>query len=322
MLRHLPQTTDENLLVGLDTADDAGVYRLRHDLALVQTVDFFTPIVDEPYHFGRIGAANALSDIYAMGAAPLTALNVVGFPTSKLDPGILVEILKGGADAVAEAQATLLGGHSIDSPEPVYGLSVTGTVHPDHIWRNHGARDGDVLVLTKPIGIGAVTTGIKNGLTPPDVAAAAIQVMSRLNRDAYEAGLLVRIHAATDVTGYGLLGHALELASGAQGGLRIELNQVPVLDGARELIAHGCYPGGTKKNLTAARGGVRFDPAVGENDQILLADAVTSGGLLLAVPESDAARLVSELERRGALAAAVIGQVTSEVPAGTIQVVP
>ena len=311
-----------DLLVGLDTADDAGVYRLNDRLALVQSIDFFTPIVDDPYHFGRIAATNALSDLYAMGAEPLTALNVVGFPIGKYDPAILAEILRGGADAIAEAGATLIGGHSIDDDQPKYGLAVTGLVDPERIWRNHGACAGDVLVLTKPIGIGAITTGIKRGVTPPDVAEQAIVVMERLNRDAYEAAHNVPVHAATDVTGFGLLGHALEMARGAEAGFRIEVARVPVLAGARELIARGVYPGGTKKNLEAVREHVRFLAGIEENDQILLSDAVTSGGLLLAVPEGEVATLVAELERRGALAAAIIGEVTRDVPAGTIEVVP
>lgn len=321
VLRHLPpHLPNPDLLVGIETSDDAGVFRLTDELALVQSVDFFTPIVDDPYEYGRIAAANALSDIWAMGATPLTALNLVGFPVDKVDGSVLAEILRGGAETVAEAGVTLVGGHSIDDAEPKYGLAVTGTVHPDRIWRNSGAQVGDVLVLTKPIGIGAITTGIKNDTTSAEVAAASIAVMTRLNRDAYQAAQAVTVHAATDVTGYGLLGHALEMARGSQVGLQIRVADVPVLDGARELIERGVYPGGTKKNLAAVREFVDFAPAVSEVDQVLLCDAVTSGGLLLAVPAEQLDTLLERLAAAGTLAKAVIGEVVSDRPAGTIAV--
>ncbi len=307
--------------MGLETADDAGVYRLSDEIALVQSVDFFTPVVDDPYAYGRIAAANALSDIYAMGARPLTALNLVAFPQALLSTGILAEILRGGSDALREAGVTLLGGHSIDDAEPKYGLAVTGIVHPQRIWRNAGARVGDVLVLTKPIGIGALTQGIKTGDTPPEQAERAVEVMARLNRDAYQAALEFTVHAATDVTGYGLLGHALEMARGAEAGLRLRLADVPVLPGARDLIARGICPGGTRKNLAAVEPHTRFSDGIDAVDRLLLADAVTSGGLLLAVPGAEAEDLCRALARRGTFSRAVIGEVARDLPPGTIEVV-
>lgn len=322
VLRHLPQTGpfDPNVIVGVSTRDDAGVYRINETTALVQTVDFFTPIVDDAVDYGRIAAANSLSDVYAMGAEPLTALNIVGFPIGQLPHQLLADILRGGMEAVAEAGATLVGGHSIDQDQPVFGLAVTGIVHPDKIWRNHGARIGDVLILTKPIGIGAITTGIKRGVVAEETAAAAVATMRRLNRDARDAGLTVTVHAATDITGFGLLGHALEMAEGAEAGLRINAARVPVLPGARDLIAQGVFPGGTKKNLQAAEPCVEFAASLDAADRLLLADAVTSGGLLFAVPAHQAERLQEALAERGALSTALIGEVAAGIPKGSIHV--
>src|SRR5690606_29114723 len=243
------------------------------------------------------------------------------FPQAQLAGGLLVEILRGGSDALAEAGVTLLGGHSIDDPEPKYGLAVTGIAHPERIWRNAGARVGDLLVLTKPIGAGAITQGIKVGETRPQQVERAVTTMARLNRDAWEAARSFTIHAATDVTGYGLLGHALEMARGAEAGLRLHLAAVPVLPGARDLIARGIYPGGTKKNLAAVEPHTRFEAGVDPVDRLLLADAVTSGGRLLAVPAAAVDDLCAALEQQGTLSQAVIGEVAGDLPPGTIAAV-
>jgi selenide,water dikinase len=295
------------------------VYRLSDDLALVQTVDVFTPVVDDPYHYGAISAANALSDVYAMGGRPILALNVVGFPRGKLPMSVLVEILRGGADKAREAGVVIAGGHSIDDPEPKYGMAVTGLVHPDRIVRNVGARPGDQLVLTKPLGIGAITTGIKQEQTSPDAAAQAIAVMEQLNRAAAEAMLEVGVHAATDITGYGLLGHLYEMTAGSGVRARLSCQAVPILEEARRLIRRGAVAGGTARNLAYLAGRVRFR-GVDEGDQLLLCDAQTSGGLLLAVPPERWQALTDALTRRSVLAAR-IGQITDDGD-GTIDVEP
>lgn len=308
MLRCLP-TSEPNadLLVGLETGDDAGVYRLTADLALVQTVDYFTPIVDSPYDFGRIAAANALSDIYAMGATPLTVLNIVGFPISKLDKWILAEILRGASDTVREAGATLMGGHSIDDVDPKFGLAVTGTVHPDRIWTNAGAQTGDALILTKPIGAGIVTKAIKEAAAAPDVIEEAVHWMALLNRGAADIAKRYEVHAATDVTGFGLLGHALEMVRGAGIELVIEASRVPVLPQTRVYAEKGYVPAGSKRNLAFVSEATTFSDSVDGLMRQILADAVTSGGLLLAVPAQQAAALVAELRADGLALAAQIG---------------
>lgn len=271
---------DPNLLLGV--ADDAGVYRLDATTALVQTVDFFTPIVDDPYFFGRIAAVNAMSDLYAMGARPLLALNLVAFPQGKYQD-MLEAILRGGVDALREAGAVLMGGHTIDDVEPKYGMAVTGLAHPDRVWTKAGARPGDVLYLTKPVGTGVISRGIKDAVAPEAVIAAATRSMARLNRDAAEAARECGgPDAATDVTGFGLLGHAWEMARESSVTLCIEASAVPVLDGAYALAEAGVVPGGSLANLAfvephLAAGGVH--PVT----LTLLADAVTAGGLLLAI---------------------------------------
>ena len=308
MLRHLPQPSDPNLLLGLGTDDDAAVYRLSNELALVQTVDVFTPIVDDPYTFGLIAAANALSDVYAKGGRPLLALNVAGFPR-KLPLDLLAEILRGGAAKATEAGVLIVGGHTIDDPEPKYGLAVTGLVHPARFVTNAGARPGDVLVLTKPLGIGVITTGIKQEKTPPDVADAAVRVMATLNRAASEAMLEVGVHAATDVTGFGLLGHLHEMVTASGVAARVVAGAVPVLDGARDLARAGAIAGGTARNFEWLADKVRWAPAVDEITRLLLADAQTSGGLLLAVPPAHADLLDAALAARGVAPVARIGEI-------------
>ncbi len=299
MLGHLPPNVDGNVLVGTATGDDAAVYRLTADIALVLTTDFFTPIVDDPYTFGAIAAANALSDVYAMGARPLTALNLVAFPVDDLPLQVLEDILRGGADKAREAGVSVVGGHSIDDHEPKYGLAVTGTVHPDRIVSNAGGRAGDALYLTKPLGTGIIATAIKRETAPPEVEAAAIATMLALNRDACEAMLEVGVHAATDVTGFGLLGHLrqLALASGLAGVVRAR--DVPLLAGVRDLARAGAVPGGTQRNETFLADWVAWPSGLAAEDRTILCDAQTSGGLLIAVEPARARALEEALRRRG-----------------------
>lgn len=323
MLRCLPPTlVNPAVMVGLESPDDAGVYRISDDIAIVQTVDFFTPVVDDPYWFGAIAAANALSDIYAMGAKPVTALNLVGFPVAKLEKRILAEILRGGAEKLQEAEVALLGGHSVDDPEPKYGLAVTGTVHPDHVLTKAGARPGDRLVLTKPIGVGVVTTAIKRGVCAPAHQDEAIRVMATLNNlvDVLEP---FAVHGLTDVTGFGLLGHASEMARESRAGLRLWSHTLPLLPGTEEYAEQNIFPGGSNKNydFLTGRGHVSFDPSVAFMLQRVLCDAVTSGGLLIAVAGEQADALARALQARGTPAAAIIGEVVSDHP-GRIMVMP
>ncbi len=311
-----------NLLVGAETADDAAVYRLGPDLALVQTLDYFTPIVDDPYSFGAIAAANALSDIYAMGATPLFALNIVGFPVTKLPLAVLKDILRGGADKAREAGIGIVGGHSIDDAEPKYGLVCTGRVHPERIWKNVGARAGDDLVLTKPLGMGIISTAIKREKAPADLIRQAIEVMATLNRGA--AGAVAAAggaDAVTDVTGFGLLGHLREMTAGAGVGARLRLRDVPILDGVWDLARAGLVPGGTERNLQhlTATQAVEWGPGLTELEQKVLSDAQTSGGLLVAVPPSRTAGLLEQLRGARTPAAARIG-VFVEDPRGQIRV--
>ena len=302
-----------------NTADDAGVYRISADLALVQTVDVFTPVVDEPYWFGAIAAANALSDVYAMGGVPRTALNIAGFPRSKLPLEILGEILRGGGEKCAEAGVAVIGGHTLDDPEPKFGLSVTGFVHPDRVVTNAAARPGDRLVLTKPLGLGVITTGIKQERTTRSAIDEAIRVMAALNRAAGQAMTDVGVSAATDITGFGLLGHLHEMTRASGVRARILLSAVPILEEAWGLARAGTVPGGTQRNRAALAGAVIWE-GIDEDGQILLCDAQTSGGLLIAVPGDRLARLVQALRAGGALASEVVGEITGE-GAGEITVV-
>jgi selenide,water dikinase len=275
----------------------------------VQTVDVFTPVVDDPYHYGAISAANALSDVYAMGAVPLLALAIVGFPRAKLPMDVLEEILRGGIEKAREAGVTIAGGHSIDDPEPKYGLAVTGLVHPDRVIRNVGAQPGDQLVLTKPLGIGVLTTGIKQGKTSPDAVEEVIRVMERLNREASEAMVEVGVHAATDVTGFGLLGHLYEMTSASAVTATVWFDRIPVLEEARALANHGAIAGGTARNFEYLEPRVDFGRLdVGE--RLILADAQTSGGLLIAVPK-EKVELMRTALRRLAVDDAHVGEITS-----------
>jgi len=288
VLDALAPTAHPDLLVGSDTADDAAVYRLREDLAIVQTIDFFTPIVDDPYDFGRIAATNALSDIYAMGATPIMALNVVAFSLEGLGIEVLGEVLRGGQDAVSEAGAVLAGGHSIDDAEPKYGLAVTGVVHPDDLLTNAGGRPGDVLVLSKPLGAGVAATAGKRGLGSEALAKRALEVMSELNAQAARCARAAGAHALTDVTGFGLLGHLHELAQASGVAAIVDADAVPAIDGVMALLERGedAVAGGTRRNRAHAQGFATCADAVTESQRWLVCDAMTSGGLLAAVPEA------------------------------------
>ncbi|MDQ3741181.1 MAG: selenide, water dikinase SelD [Actinomycetota bacterium] len=280
----LPRSANgADVLVGFDTADDAAVVRLRPDLALVQTADFFTPIVDDPYDFGRIAATNALSDVYAMGGEPVSALNLVAFPLERLGGDVLREILRGGHDAVEAAGAAIVGGHSIDDPEPKYGLAVTGTVHPDEVTTNAGGRPGDALFLTKPLGAGAVSTAAKRGLASDELIAAAVEVMTTLNADGARAAREAGATAVTDVTGFGLLGHLHELALASGCAAEVDAEAVPAIDGVLDLLAdERAVSGGARRNREWAQGFARID--VEGARARLLVDPMTSGGLLVAAP--------------------------------------
>jgi selenide,water dikinase len=302
VLAPLPATADPRLLVGRETFDDAGVFRIAEDLALVQTVDFFAPIVDDPYTFGRVAAANALSDVYAMGGTPLTALNIAAFPTDQLPLSVLTEVLRGGHDAVHEAGAIIVGGHTIVDAELKYGLAVTGRVDPRAILTNAGARPGDRLVLTKPLGNGIVATAIKRGLLDPDAGAVAeremVQYMVQLNRDAAAAAVDLGVRCATDITGFGLLGHASHIARASGVTLRIKVSAVPILSAARAALARGARTGGADRNVDYLAPLVDWG-RVGEDDRALLTDPQTSGGLLVAIPASRSSEYVSRV--RGAV---------------------
>jgi selenide,water dikinase len=300
-----------DLIVGTDPPDDAGVYRITGDVAVVLTVDFFTPIVDDPRTFGAIAAANAISDVYAMGGEPFAALNIVAFPAAspELPLAVLGDILEGGGEKAREAGVVVIGGHTIDDAEPKYGLAVVGRIHPDRIVRKRGARPGDRLVLTKPLGTGILTTALKRGMIDEERIADAVRSMATLNRDAARAMTEVGVHAATDVTGFGLLGHLAEMLRGASIGARLWVDAIPFFAGARELAAAGAVSGGSSKNLAAAAATTRFADAVAEGDRIVLADAQTSGGLLVAVAPEKCDRLVARLRELGTPAAAVVGEV-------------
>lgn len=297
VLRHVKTTSaDPAVLVGLDTPDDAAVYRLSDDLALVQTVDFFTPIVDDPFDWGRIAAANALSDVYAMGGRPITAMNLVGWPRD-LDFALLGRVLEGASAVCDEAEAAVVGGHSVDDPEPKFGLAVTGVVDPTTVVRKVGAGASAKLVLTKPLGMGLISSAIKEGRASETTTAEAIEVMAGVNRGAAEAMVAVGVEAATDVTGFGLVGHLAGMLDGKTSA-RIEFGNVPVLEEAFELARAGIYAGGSRRNLLSLREKVDA-PGLEEAELKVLFDAQTSGGLLIAVGSDRADALLAELEERG-----------------------
>jgi selenide,water dikinase len=308
ILADLPRSDDPALLVGNDTADDAAVYKVSDDLAIVTTTDFFTPIVDDPFDFGRIAAANALSDIYAMGARPMTALSLVAFPLEQLGSETLREILRGGADVAAQAGIPIVGGHSIDDSEPKYGLAVTGGVHPDRLVRNSTARAGDLLYLTKPVGGGIVSTAAKRGLATPELIAEGVRVMTTLNREGSAAAVEAGASAMTDVTGFGLLGHLREMVGSSGVGAEVKADAVPAIDGVIDLLLSDAPPiaGGSRRNREWAEEVVDWAGGVPEERRWLLCDAMTSGGLLIAAPaESDIPG-----ERIGRVTAAPAGRIS------------
>ena len=299
-----------DLLVGFDTGDDAAVYRLTSDLCVIQTIDFFPPIVDDPYDYGSIAAVNALSDVYAMGGTPLLALNVVCFPEDQ-PMSILTRILQGGADVAKEANVLIAGGHTVKDAEPKYGMAVTGTIHPDKIVTNAAAKPGDVLVLTKPIGTGIISTAGKAGVTDDAIIAGAVASMRQLNRAASEAMLAAGVVSATDVTGFGLAGHLQGMMRASNTTGHVRLGAVPLLPGTRELAERDVVPGGTRRNLEAADPATRWGAGISDEDKLILCDAQTSGGMLMCIPESGTRALLKELEDRG-VTGTIVGSVTED----------
>ncbi len=320
VLSKLPVPQHPDLLVGTETGDDAAVYQLNEHTALVLTVDFITPITDDPYEFGSIAAANSLSDVYAMGGKPLLALNLVGFPAD-LARDMLGTVLQGGQAKAAEAGCMIVGGHTVDDAEPKYGLSVVGIVEPGKQVANAGAQPGDSLVLTKPIGTGIITTGCKQGKSPPEVLAQAVQTMATLNRAASEAMMKVGVNACTDVTGFGLLGHLRSMVRGSGVSAKVRFGKVPVLPGTWELLEQDVVPGGTYRNLQSVDDTVQWHQDLTEQQRLLLCDAQTSGGLLISVAGEKLASLLSELEAAGVSTRSVVGEITQGQP-GKIQVTP
>jgi len=311
-LRQLPQYPNRNVLVGSATGDDAGVFRLDRNRALVQTIDFFTPIVDDPFAYGQIAAANALSDIFAMGGRPLTALNLLGVPNDLISPATIAAILRGGLEKAREVGCVIIGGHTIRNPEPIYGLAVTGIVSPKKMLTNARAKPGDFLVLTKPLGTGIATTGLKRGLTSRVLSSAVVKLMARVNDVGAELAERGLVRAATDITGFGLLGHLASMCRASGVSAEISADEVPVLgDEIFDLIAQDCIPGGTKQNLTTANA-VTFWGKTPAHQRLLLSDAQTSGGLLLAVPPRKIKVVMDLLKKRRTPARAVVGQIRQQ----------
>jgi len=315
----LPQMSDPKLVRGLASPDDAGVYKLSDDLAIIQTIDFFTPIVDDPYTFGQIAVANALSDVYAMGGKPLTAMNVVCFPVQSLDISVLKDILRGGVDKMLEAGVLLVGGHSIVDTELKYGLSVTGTVHPKRLLTNSGAKAGDKLILTKPLGTGIISTAVKAKMADEETAAKVAKCMATLNDKASELMQEIGVHACTDVTGFGLIGHTSQLAQNSQVGINISPSSVPLLPRVEEFAQQGFCPGGTRRNREFYSVSVIIADKVPAHIQDILFDAQTSGGLLISLASRKAKLLLDRLRQAGVEDAAVIGEVVSG-PRGVVTI--
>jgi selenide,water dikinase len=309
VLHQVPMLKNRNVLVGAATGDDAGVYRIDRERALVQTTDFFTPIVDDPYSYGQIAATNALSDVYAMGGRPLTALNLAGMPADTISLDVVNQILRGGAEKIKQAKCVLIGGHTIKAPEPIFGFAVTGVVSPQRMMTNANARPGDTLVLTKPIGTGVITTAIKRGLATPEVESKAIATMSRLNEIGAELAERGLVKGAVDVTGFGLLSHLGAMCASSGVSAEIEASSVPVIgQEVFDLIAQGCIPGGSRDNLAYANEFTEWD-GTSNVQKSLLTDAQTSGGLLLCVPQKNLSAVLKLLKARRALSAATIGRI-------------
>jgi selenide, water dikinase len=308
-LRDLPKITHPNLIVGIDAPDDAGVFRLNQHTTLVQTVDFFTPIVDDPYDFGQIAAANSVSDVYAMGGTPVTALNVVCFPTKTLGTKILTQILRGGIDKLKEAGVVMVGGHTVEDSEPKYGMAVTGIIDPNKVVTTAGAKPGDQLILTKPLGIGTITSALKFGVANKNAVAAAVKVMAELNKTAAKVMTRIGVNAATDITGFGLFGHGYKMAELSKVSLVINAFQVPILKPAIPLAKQDIFSGSAVRTLNYTKSKVSYPPDIPEYLIKLFADAQTSGGLLISVPKKKTQKLLTALYQSGVLDATIIGEV-------------
>lgn len=311
VLQNMPITLDPNVLVSAQTADDAAVYKIREDLAIVQTVDFFTPVVDDPYSFGAIAAANSLSDIYAMGGKPLFALSIVGFPEKRLPMEVLQEIIKGATDKASEAKTPILGGHTVEDSEPKFGLVVTGTINPKNVFTNSKAQPGDMLILTKPLGLGIITTALKREIADKNIAEKAISIMSELNAIAAEVMVEIGANACTDITGFGLLGHLREMVYNSKVDAEVYYTKVPFIEGAEELARMNMIPGGTLANLEYVKPYVHWDDKIAQIYRILLCDAQTSGGLLISVEKKNAEKLLSLLSKKGVKDSAIIGKIAN-----------
>lgn len=319
MLNGLPLQSDPNLLVGIETSDDAGVYRLTSEIALIKTLDFFTPIVNDPYDFGRVAAANSLSDVYAMGGKPLTTMNIVCFPIKEMDKTILRSILEGGLEIIHKAGAVMVGGHSVEDPELKYGLSVTGIVHPEHFLTNAGAKPGDLLVLTKPLGTGILATALKGRMLDEQTTISITELMATLNKDAAEVMTEIGVNACTDITGFGLLGHALEIAKASKIGMCIYADKVPIISKAMTFASIGMVPIGSHLNQKFCSRHLDIDSKIDPILIDILGDAQTSGGLLISVPANRCNDLIQKLLERNTPAADVVGEVLRE-PVGVIQI--
>jgi len=312
VLHQIPMIHDPDVIVGRSGADDAAVYKISDDLAVVQTVDYFTPIVDDPYTFGTIAAANALSDIYAMGARPTMALNIVGFPVNKLPLDVLVKILRGGSDKAEEAGISIAGGHTIEDNEPKYGLVVMGLVHPDRIMTNSNAKPGDALILTKPIGTGIISTAVKAEIATQESIEVVVKVMSTLNKAAAESIMEVGVNSCTDVTGFGLLGHLHEMVSASGVGAEVSYKEVPLIPGTWELADELIIPAGTSRNHEYLNEYIIWEDGIEYEEQMILCDAQTSGGLLISVSEEKSSALIKSLQDSGTLAATRIGRIVRD----------
>jgi len=315
VLKDLPVVFDKNVLIGAGNSDDAAVYKINNETAIVQTVDFFTPIVDDPYYFGAIAAANALSDIYAMGARPLFALNIVGFPDNRLPMQVLKDILRGASDKAAEAGISVLGGHTVEDTEPKFGMVVTGVIHPDKVLSNGNAKPGDVLILTKPIGTGIVSTAVKNGLAEQKTTNIARDLMAMLNAKAAGVMMTFNVNSCTDVTGFGLLGHLKEMVEASKVTAEIIADKIPLIDGVYQLALAGAIPGGTKNNLDFISKITSWSDNISDLLKLIICDAQTSGGLLISIPENESEKLLVELKNNGVENATVIGKmIESQIP--------
>jgi len=310
ILKKIPLPADKNILVGTNTADDAAVYKLDENTAIVQTVDFFTPIVDDPFDFGAIAASNSLSDIYAMGGKPLFALNIVGFPSNRLPMSVLEEILKGAQHIADKAGIHIIGGHTVDDTEPKFGWTVTGVIHPNKVIKNNSAKSGDVLILTKPIGTGILSTGLKQNLLDEETIFELKNTMIELNKDAAEAMMETGVSSCTDITGFGLLGHLLEMMNASNTSAFIELEKIPMLNNVLEFASSGIIPGGTKDNYKHTLNDVKYSDEISELRRLIVNDAQTSGGLLISVPEARQNQMMNALNKKGVIKAVVVGKVT------------